>query len=184
MNETMRELPDHYRDATRVLLKFAIVMAILGLLTGIAYQESAKKLGDLDPGFRLQVTIHLALVHGHILLISTILPLVLAGMLFLARKAGGSTISNRSVRWLTRGFLPFSAATVALMLYKGYHFLLAARRGVESLAEVNESFFGGAETIRYAVYGFVHAGMGITLTLFLIAVWRSLRTGPTAGSAD
>jgi hypothetical protein len=179
MSETIPDLPAHYRDATRVILKFAIVMAILGLLLGVAYQESVKKLehGDVDPGFRLQVTIHLALVHGHVLLIGTILPLVLVGMLFLARKAGGTPVSSKSVRWLTRGYLPFSAATFALMLYKGYHFLLAARAGGRSVAEADASFFGGSAMIRHSVYGLFHAGMGIAMIVFLVAVWRSLRDG-------
>ena len=41
---TTNGIPDHYRSATRLVLRYAIVMAIVGLLAGVAFQESAKKL--------------------------------------------------------------------------------------------------------------------------------------------
>jgi hypothetical protein len=186
MNTTSLPAPQNYRDATRTLLRFAIVMAIVGLLSGIAYQESAKKLpfDGLDPGLRIQATIHLALVHGHIFLTSMLLPIALAGMLFLAVKTGGRPLGTRSLRLLTRGFLPFTAATVVFMLVKGYHFLLQVRGGARDLAAVDAAFLGGSTAARYAVYGFVHAGMGITLGIFLVILWRSLKrdTGDSAGA--
>jgi hypothetical protein len=175
MSETRPELPATYRNAARSLLKFAIVMAILGLLSGVASQESSKKLGMDDPGFRIQATIHLALVHGHMLLLGTILPLVLAGMMFLARHVGGRDLGPRTIRSLTLGYLPLASGTVALMLYKGYHFLLAARAGERSLAAIDASFFGGATIVRHSVYGLFHTGMAIALAVFLVGIWRSLK---------
>jgi hypothetical protein len=168
--------PDHYRAATRVLLRFSIVMAVVGLLSGIAFQESGRKLspGAGDPGLRMQATIHLALVHGHIFVTCVLLPLALAGMLFLAKKVGGAPLPTRAVAFATRGYLPFATATVALMLYKGYHFLLAARGGESSLARIDASFFGGISAVRLSLYGLVHTGMAVTLTVFLVAIWRSL----------
>ena len=173
MSETT---PDHYRAATRTLLRFSIVMAVVGLLSGIVFQESGKRLslGTVDPGLRMQATIHLALVHGHIFVACVLLPLALAGMLFLARKVGGAPLGTRAVAFATRGYLPFATATVALMLYKGYHFLLAARGGESSLAKIDASFFGGIAALRASLYGLVHTGMAATLAVFLVAVWRSL----------
>jgi len=169
--------PDHYRTATRTFLRFAIVMAIVGLLSGVLYQESGKKLdlGAVDPGLRMHATIHLALVHGHIFITCVLLPLAMAGMLFLAAKVGGAPVGTRAVGFATRGYLPFVTATVVLMLYKGYHFLLKARGGDVSLAEIDASFFGGSSALRAGLYGLVHTGMAVTLVVFLVAVWRSLR---------
>ncbi len=174
MNETT---PAHYRSATRVLLRFAIVMTVVGLLSGVLYQESSKKLDfdTVDPGLRLHATIHLSLVHGNIFVTCVLLPLALAGMLFLARKSGGAPVGPRAVAFLTRGYLPFVTATVVLMLYKGYHFLLMARGGEMSLAEIDASFFGGIPALRASVYGLVHTGMAVTLVVFMVAMWRSLK---------
>jgi hypothetical protein len=170
-------LPDHYRDTTRVLLRFAIVMTVVGLLSGVASQESAKRLDleGVDPGFRLQATIHLALVHGHLLVACVLLPVALAGMLHLAGRAGGATVGPRATKFLTRGFLPFVTLAVALMLYKGYHFLLLARAGERSLAAIDGRFFGGIAGLRHGIYGVVHTGMAVTLAVFLVALFRSLR---------
>jgi len=153
MNETKSELPACYRTAARVLLKFAIVMAILGLLSGVAYQESSKKLGYDDPGFRIQATIRLALVHGHVLLLGTILPLLLAGMMFLARKVGGMDLGPKAIRSLTLGYLPFAAGSIALMLYKGYHFLRPGRDRRELLRGRDDDPALGVRTVPH-----VHGG--------------------------
>ena len=171
-------MPDHYRTATRTLLRFAIIMAVVGLLSGVLFQESAKKLdlGTVDPGLRMHATIHLALVHGHIFVTCVLLPVALAGMLFLARRVGSAPVGPRAVAFATRGYLPFVTGTVALMLYKGYHFLLTARGGEGSLAEIDASLFGGSAAVRAAVYGLVHTGMAVTLVVFLVAVWRSLKS--------
>lgn len=174
--------PDHYRSATRTLLRFAIVMAVVGLLSGVAFQESSKKLDlALDPGLRMQATIHLALVHGHVFVTGVLLPLALAGMLFLARKVGGKPVGTKPVAFVTRGYLPFVTTTVLLMLYKGYHFLLKARAGETSLAKIDESFFGGSLALRHALYGLAHTGMAVCLVVFLVAIWRSLK-GPKANA--
>ena len=60
-------LPAAYRGALRTLLRYAIVMAVAGLLTGLSFQESAKKLplAKDGAGLHLEATIGLALVHGH-----------------------------------------------------------------------------------------------------------------------
>ena len=152
-------------------------MVIVGLLSGILFQESSKKLphGTVDPGLRLEAVIHLALVHGHVFVTAVLMPLAMAGALVLARQLGGRDVSGKALGWLTRGYVPLTAATVALMLYKGYHLLLHVRGGATDLAMVDEAFFGGATMVRHLVYGAAHAGMGISLGVFVIALWRSLK---------
>jgi hypothetical protein len=170
-------LPGHYRRALITLVRYAVVMAFFGLLVGISFQESAKKLtwAMAGPGLHLESIFTLSLVHGHVFVVGVILPLALGGALLMARKAGAAEVGPRAVAWLVRGFLPFAAASVLLQLVKGYHILLAVRGGQTDLAAVDAAFLGGSHALRAAVYGIAHTGMAVCLGVFLVALWRSLR---------
>jgi hypothetical protein len=165
-----------YRNTIRTLIRYSIVMAIVGILIGIAYQESAKKLPyeAMPGGEHLEAVIHLALVHGHVFTLGVLLPLALAGALVLAGKTGGGEVPVWAQRTLTRGYLSFAALSLALQLYKGYHFLLMARGGERDFTVIDDAFMGGTHAVRYIVYAAVHTGMGVTLGAFLVALWRSL----------
>lgn len=170
-------VPAHYKAAVRTTLRYVIVMVVVGLLVGISFQESAKKLdfGSVSAGLHIEARIHLALVHGHVFVTTVLLPLVLAGALYLALGAGGRPLGPRGVRWLTWGLLPASAATVALMFYKGYHYLLNVRWGVTDLTQVDAGLFGGIRALRYAVNGAIHGALGLSLVALIFLLWRSLR---------
>jgi hypothetical protein len=174
-------LPDHYPGPLRAVIRYAIVMAFLGLLIGISFQESAKKLpfAKAPAGRHVEAILPLALVHGHVFTMTVLLPLALAGALLLALWTGGAPVSRRSLRWLTHGYLPFATASVVLMLVKGYHVLLAVRRGQSDFVVIDDTFLGGHGVVRYAIYAFVHAGMGVALGVFLVGLWRSLGRRPT-----
>lgn len=171
--------PHIYAEPLRVLIRFSIVLAIIGLLIGIAFQESAKKLPyDAVPaGLHLETLMPLALVHGHVFTLGVLLPLALAGALVLGLQAGGRPVGSYALAWLRWGFLPFAAATVALQLFKGYFVLLSVRHGQQDLAVVDAAFLGGSHVLRYTIYAVVHSGMGISLGVFLVALWRSLGAG-------
>jgi hypothetical protein len=114
-------------------------------------------------------------VHGHVFLSGVLIPLAMAGALFLGRKAGGADVSSLPVAWLTRGYLPCVSVTMLLMLYKGYHVLLSVRHGARDLDLVDAGFFGGVTWLRHGVYGAAHVGMAVSLGVFVVALWRSLR---------
>jgi len=173
-------LPEHYRAAIRTTVRFAAVMGVVGLLVGISFQESAKKLdfASVAAGLHIEARVHLALVHGHTFLTTVVLPLVLAGALVLARHAGAREIGRRGLRCLTWGFLPGAALVLGLMFYKGYHYLLSVRGGVTDLAQVDASLFGGLRVLRYVVNGAVHGLLGLSLAAFLFLLWRSLTAKP------
>ena len=178
MNEPTTNYPVHYRTAVRVYLRFALVFLVVGLLSGVAFQESSKKFnaaaaGDL--GY-WDANLRLALVHGHIFFIGVLLPVALLGMLHLARTHGGTEIGPKAMRWTSRLYLPCAAVTVALMLYKGYHVLLSARSGTTDLDAINATYFGGITALRHVIYGLAHTGMAVGLGIFAWALWRSLRT--------
>jgi hypothetical protein len=179
MDTTTRDAPQHYASATRTLLRYASAMTVVALLAGVLFQESSKKLdyAAAAPGLRLEAVLSLALVHGHVFVTGVLIPIAMAGALYLGLKAGGAALSPRSVRWLTRGYLPFVAVTMLLMLYKGYHVLLSVRHGARDLDLVDASYFGGLAWLRHGVYGAAHIGMAVALGVFVVALWRSLRRG-------
>lgn len=172
-----QDTPTAYVAAVRTLVRYAVVMTIVGLLAGVAFQESSKKLdyAAIGPGARLEAVLSLALTHGHILLTGVALPLALAGAAFLSRKVGGSDLTRRSWLWLTHVYVPCSAATVLLMLYKGYHVLLSVRFGARDFDAIDAAYFGGNLALRHGVYAIAHVGMALGLGVFAIALWRSLK---------
>jgi hypothetical protein len=180
----MHDLPDHYRATIRSLLRFALVMTIVGLLSGVLFQESAKKLDleTLSPGLHLAAGRRLALVHGHVLVSAVLIPIAMAVALVLARAVGGRQLSGRPLSWLLRGYLPGVSAMLALMLIKAYHLLLSVRGGTHDLAQIDEAFSFGAPLMRHVVYGGVHVAMAAGLGVFVVALWRSLKdTDASAG---
>lgn len=178
MTDKHSVLPAHYTAAIRSLLRFALIMVIIGLLSGIAFQESSKKM-TLAPSTgglsHLDAVLPLALVHGHILVIGVLFPVAMASVLYLARTCGGSEVSRRALRWTVGVYVPFVSVSVALMLYKGYHVLLSARAGVTDMARIDGEFFAGSRVLRNGLYGLSHAGMGLALCVFVWCMWRSLR---------
>lgn len=170
-------LPGHYRRAVFALLRYAIVMSFFGLLVGIAFQESAKKLPftKAGAGLHIESIINLSLVHGHAFMMGVVLPLVLGGALLMAHKAGGREVGPTGLAWLVRAYPPFATLSVLLQLVKGYHVLLAVRGGQTDLAVIDASFLGGSHALRAALYGVAHTGMAVALGVFLVALWRSLR---------
>jgi len=174
----MTELPPHYRSTIRTLLRYAVVMVVFALLVGVAFQESSKQLGydRLPAGAHLEAILTLGLVHGHSFTIGVLIPISMAGALVLALRAcGGRELGSKPLRWLTRGYLPFATLSLALLLYKGYHVLIAARGGETDFEVIYSGLFGGVTALRHALYGVVHTGMAVSLVVFCIALFRSLR---------
>jgi len=176
-NDENANRPGHYRDAIRVFLRFSAVMLVVGLLSGIAYQESGKKVswnpGPEGPAY-WDATLRLALVHGHLIMSGVLLPVAMACMLYLARWCGGREIGRRALAWALYTYLPFVSVSMGLMLFKAYHVLLSVRGGQTDMSLINAAYFGGSKAVRHSVYGFVHVGMAFGLCLFAWCVWRSL----------
>lgn len=171
--------PSHYSKAIRTLLRFSIVMLVIGLLSGIAYQESAKKLSltpKPDGPAYWDAALRLALVHGHLIVAGVLLPVAMAGMVHMARSHGGSIISRRALSWAIYTYLPFMSASMGLMLFKAYHVLLSVRAGQTDMSLIHAAFLGGNKALRHSVYGFVHLGMAFGLCFFSWCLWRSLRS--------
>ena len=170
-------LPETYRQAIRTLLRFAALMTIVALLSGVLFQESSKKLSvdAVDAGLHIKATWRLALLHGHVFLTAVLIPIACAGALVLARVIGGSELGVKPLGWLTRGYLVCACLALLLMLVKSYHVLLAVRGGDLDLMAIDARFFFGQTLARHVVYGAVHIGMAVSLGVFVIALHRSLK---------
>ncbi len=171
-------IPDHYRKLYRTWLRYAIVMVLFGLLVGLAFEESAKRApvsAALPAGAHLEAILPLALAHGHAILLGTVLPLVLVFMLHLGLTLGFEPLGPKTLKTATWLYLPGSAVSVALLLYKGYHWVLGVRFGHTDFAAWNAAFFGGNEGLRAAIYGLAHTAMSVGIAVLVIAFWRSMR---------
>ena len=172
-------IPDHYRSLYRTWLRFAIVMLIVGLLAGLSFEESAKRApvsAALTAGAHLEAILPLALAHGHAILLGAVLPLVLVFMLHLGLTMGFRPVGAKALAWATRLYLPGAALSVALMLYKGYHWVLGVRFGHTDFAAWNDAFFSGNHALRAAAYGLAHTAVSVGMLVLIIAFWRSMRS--------
>ena len=175
-------LPEHYRHFYRTHLRFALIMLGFGLLFGIAFQESTRKLPisqAVPAGMHLESILALALVHGHAILIGTLLPLAATWALQIGLVLGAPPLSARSLSWATRLYIPGSAVSVLLMLWKGYHLVLGVRFGSLDLGALNQSFIFGSHALRAALYGTSHTAMAVGLAILGVGLWRCLDTKPT-----
>ena len=174
------DLPHHYRAALRTLVRFACVMTVVGLLAGVLFQESAKKLTPeaVGAGLHTKATLRLALLHGHVIVSAVLMPIACAAALLIARRIGGAELGSKPLAWLTRGYLPLMCVTLTMMLVKAYHVLLAVRGGDTDLAAIDARYFFGQTLLRHVAYGAAHIGMALSLGVFVVALWRSLGGSP------
>lgn len=171
-------IPQHYQAFYRLFLRFSVVMMIAALLMGILFQESSKKapVSEMLPaGPHLESVFALSLVHGHAFLIGALIPLALSWMLYLGLQLGFRPLSEKTLRWTSRLYLPSATVAILLMLYKGYHFLLGVRSGNLDFAGLNASLFMGSHALRASVYGLTHTAMAVGLSIALIAFWKSMK---------
>ncbi len=119
-------------------------------------------------------TRHLAFVHDHMLVTGFLIPVAMAVVLHLTRTYGSRLIGTGALRWVLLTYLPGLTVTLLLMFYKGYHVLLAVRRGTADLAQIDDDLFAGYAAVRHGLYGVSHTMMAIGLCLFAWGAWRSL----------
>jgi hypothetical protein len=177
-------LPESYRRFLRITVRYALVMLAAGLLAGISFQESGRKLTlDMAPaGAHLEFLLVLAMVHGHAILLGCLLPLAMAGMLLMGLRLGAPPVPDRALAWSMRLAYPGIALSVLLMLAKGYWFVLGARFGALDLGRLDKAFLGHPALLRAALFGAAHLAMGLGLGILGLALWRAL-SRPSSGQA-
>ena len=170
-------LPDPYKRFFRTQLRFALIMVVVALLTGILFQESGKKVhltAAVPVGAHLEYVLGLALVHGHTFLIGVLLPLALTWMLHLGLTLGFPPVPPLTLKATTALFLPSAVVVITLMLLKGYHFVLGVRHGNSDFALLGHTFLGTNPALRITLYGLSHTLMAAGLGIFVVSLWRSL----------
>lgn len=175
-------IPQHYAKYYERYIRFAVVMSIFALLTGIAYQESAKKapFSELLPaGPHLESVFHLSLLHGHVFLLGVLIPMAVLAMMHFSLSLNRGTVSERLLKIGSTLYLPAATLAVLLMLYKGYHYLMAVRHGEFDFVVIEHTFFAGQEASRKLIYALVHIAMSTGLGILVIGVWRSLKAPAT-----
>jgi hypothetical protein len=181
--------PAYYSRWAGIYVKFALSMSVLGLLMGIAYQESTKKapISDVLPlGAHLEATYHLSLVHGHSLLMGCILPLTVLWLLYLGTRMNRPALSENLLSIGSKLYLAGTAVATILMIYKGYHLLLGVRgedflAGKQTFEAIQHSFFGGEEAIRKTVYALSHIALSGGFFTLVFGFWKSW-SGPALSS--
>jgi hypothetical protein len=170
-------IPEHYRKFYGLYLRFSIVMIIVALLMGILFQESSKKAPfseALPAGPHLESIFSLALVHGHTFIIGALIPLAITWMLYLGLTLGFQPLSEKSLKWGSRLYLPGAVMAIVLMLYKGYHYLMGVRFGQTDFEALSKSFFFGSHALRASAYGLTHTAMAVGLSILVISFWKSM----------
>ena len=170
-------LPGSYQRFYRTHLRFALIMLLVGLLAGICFQESSKKVhisAMLPVGAHLEYILSLALVHGHVFLGGVLLPRAFTWMLHLGLTLGLEPLTPKTLAWTTALYLPGSVLTIALMLLKGYHLVLGVRHGALDFNQLNAAFLGSSHLLRAGAYGLGHTVMAVGLGILGMGLWRSL----------
>lgn len=174
-------IPAHYKRLYLSFLKLACWMVFFGLTAGILFQESSRKVpvGKLAPGIHWESVYHLALLHGHVLLIGVVVPVAVITMLQFGLMLDGKVVSEKLLKWGGRLYAGGTGVSVLLMLYKGYHYLISVRMGQMDFAVIEQGLFGGEHIIRAVVYGVAHTAMSAGLITLAVGILRSLPKSAT-----
>jgi hypothetical protein len=171
--------PAHYVSVTKKVIPFAAIMILMGLLAGVLYAESGKKLslaGGVAPELVFQGNYYLSLIHGHFLLMGAVLPITVLVMLWLSRIIFGQTLKASTLSW---GFLLYCSnalVSVLLLVYKAYATQLAIRGGNLDLALVDHALFGANHLLRTLIYAIPHTLMGAGLLMLLVGLFKATKT--------
>lgn len=171
------DTPAHYRRFYVFFIKFALWMLVVGGIAGILFQEMTKGLGydKVEPGVRLEAVYHLALLHGHAFLIGALMPVAWIGILHMCRKLGADEITPRALRWVVWTYVPGAISVLALICYKGMHYVIQVRGGESDFAAIHAGIFGGNRLVRGLVYGLSHTIATVGLIVFGWVIWKSLK---------
>lgn len=129
-----------------------------------------KELTDFEVSIAKDV---LAKVHGHAILIGTVIPVLMCIFLWFAYQLGGAPITDRSLRVVSATYISSSFLTIILMLLKGYSFNLGVRNGLTNINEISE-YIISSHGLKAALYGITHTVTFFSLYYFVYKIFQSL----------
>jgi hypothetical protein len=176
------EVPNHYRSFYAFFMRFALVMLVVGGFAGVLFQEMTGRItfADVPPGVHLETNYRLALVHGHSFLIGAVMPVAWIAILHFALVLGARPVGARGLKWVMWTYVPGTVSVLALLLYKGVHYVAAVKGGERDFDRIHRGIFGGLRLLRGLAYGLSHTVATLGLVIFAVVVWRSLRSLPKA----
>jgi hypothetical protein len=174
-NSVRHDMPANYKPVFVLTIRFALMMTCVGLLFGILYRESTRKLIHLGAADHWAATEHLALVHGHSFVIGVFIPMSMLLMIYFAHIFGGGKLKARPLLLHFQMYIIGASGAIALLIYKGYHYVLSFRSGRYDVYQIDQSMFAANDFLRACLYSGAHVLMGIGLFAIALSIWNSLR---------
>ena len=142
--------------------------------TGLAW-------GQVAIEHRMGATAMLAQMHGHQFALGVYLPTTLCLLLYLSSRIGAKEIAVVHLRVLTGMYHTGMTCTLALLIYKGYHFLGSVRGGITDFALIDATMFGGNAALREVFYAIAHGLLAAALIYFCVLLARSVHAARIGG---
>ena len=86
----------------------------------------------------------LDVMHGHTIIMGSIVPIMICLMLFLGKVIGGGEIKPKSLNVSVIMYLVGTVGSLILLFYKGINIETIVHSGVLDFAQVNGALFGGS----------------------------------------
>jgi hypothetical protein len=178
-------MESYYRLQAIRLLKFSSLM-LFGVLFGLASREMGRLLprGALSSeGDRFAYMSSLNFLHGHWLLVGSVLPALMALMLYASAQLGAKPIRERSLKISVSMTVYGALLSLSLHTYKAFAQLIIAKRelaidatldAVALLDAVDARIFFGHKLARIAIYAVSHLLLTSGLMMFGSSLYRSL----------
>jgi hypothetical protein len=193
----MIDLPPHCRTEIRDWIRLGLLGILGGMILGIWWTGVRKKIqyGDigtpaavitadgkehlqLPPGLHWEAGVKLKLSHGHVILITGVLPMCFAMAIFLVHACGGRPTDKGMMRaafWL---YAIGSVGAVGIMVYRGAASFYAIQPAIEAgelnFAAIQKTLFGGSKAIKGASYGISHSLLAVGCGILIHQLWRGV----------
>ena len=159
----------------KVMVKYSLIMSILGLAIGVLYREFTKA---YIAGFPLEsqilVSYYLSLSHGHAFIVGVLIPLALLTSTYVLMKT--EYMDSKDLSFLKKPFIVFvvgSLMMIGLLIYKGLGIVYFYAQNPEAgLTVADEKLFLGSKALRESLYGLAHLTMGIGLIWYIWMLFK------------
>ena len=159
------------------LIRFSIVMLIVGLAIGFISQITAKVIFRSIP-MEAQVFAerNMSNLHGHIIIIGFIVPMILAfATNFVKNNLAINKGRVKRLRIAFKCYIAGSITTLFLSTYKGLFYMIKLSQDISvPLDDIDGALFFGNQIFRSIIYSMAHPLFAFGLLWYLLILWRGL----------